>query len=106
LDNLVCAQQQRRWNRDTKGLRRFQVNQERELGRLLDCKIGGLGASQNLVNEECKLAIVQVKSTLLSHNRALRALYGIARGLSFWPMRTDVVVFNTLAIRGHSKRDH
>jgi hypothetical protein len=35
-----------------------------------------------------------------------RLLECIARGLFFWPMRTDVVVFNTLAIRGHSKWDH
>ena len=44
FDQLVCAQQQRLRNRQPEGLRGFQVDDQLELGGLLDREVGGAGA--------------------------------------------------------------
>ena len=48
FDHLVGAREQRRRNLEAECLRHDQVNDEVELGRLLDLKIGGLRPPQNL----------------------------------------------------------
>ena len=50
LDHLVRPRQHVRWNRQADLLRRFQIDDEFELRRLLDGQIGGLGALENLVD--------------------------------------------------------
>jgi hypothetical protein len=50
LDHLVGARGKRRRHVEAECLRHDQVNDEVELGRLLDRKIGGLHPPQNLVD--------------------------------------------------------
>ena len=45
LDHLVCAQEQRLWNREAKRFGSFEIDHELESGGLLDRQIGGVGAS-------------------------------------------------------------
>jgi hypothetical protein len=47
LDHLVSAHQKCFWNRQAKRLRRFQVYNQLEFGRLLDRSVGGLVAFEN-----------------------------------------------------------
>jgi hypothetical protein len=49
LDDLIRPRQQRRREREAECLGGLQINDELELRRLLDWKVGGLGAFQNLV---------------------------------------------------------
>jgi hypothetical protein len=51
LDHLVGADKDRAAHRDTERLRSFHIDHQFKLGRLLDRKIGRLGALQNLVYE-------------------------------------------------------
>src|SRR5713101_3479590 len=50
LDDLIRPQQERLRNREPDGLRRLEVDDQLELGRLLDGQVGRLGALQDLVN--------------------------------------------------------
>jgi hypothetical protein len=53
LDHLIGAREQRRWHLEAERLRGLEIDDQLELGRLLDRKIGGFGALQNLVNVSC-----------------------------------------------------
>src|SRR5215813_4039839 len=48
LDDLVRTAQHRLRDRQAKGLRRLEVDDQLELGGLLDWQISGLGSSQDL----------------------------------------------------------
>ena len=50
LDHLVGPQQHRLRNRQPEGLRRLEVDDQLELGGLLDGEIGRLGALEDLVH--------------------------------------------------------
>ena len=50
LDNLICAQHQRRRDREAESPRSLEVDDELELRRLLDGKVRGLRALQNSIN--------------------------------------------------------
>src|SRR5262245_55679263 len=50
LDDLVGSQQERRWDCESKCLRRLHVDHELELSRLLDGEMSGLRALENPVN--------------------------------------------------------
>jgi hypothetical protein len=47
---VICPQQQRRRDREAEGFSGLEVENEIELGWLLDRKIDRLGALQNLLN--------------------------------------------------------
>src|SRR5215831_7117150 len=49
FDHLICPREQRGRDGQAKGLRSLHVDDQLELGRLLDRKISWLGASENLV---------------------------------------------------------
>jgi hypothetical protein len=51
FDQLVCARKQRRRDRQPKRLGDLDVNDQRELCRLLDGEVGGLGPLQDLVQD-------------------------------------------------------
>ena len=51
-DDLVRAREQRRRDREPERLRCLEVDHQLELGRLLDGKITGLGACEDLVDED------------------------------------------------------
>jgi hypothetical protein len=51
LDHLVSAGEQRRWHGDAKRLRGLQIDDQLELGRLLDRQVGRLRSPEYLVNE-------------------------------------------------------
>src|SRR3979409_1016370 len=50
LDNLVRPAQQGVWDREAEGLGRLEVDDQLELRWLLDGKVAGLGAFENLVH--------------------------------------------------------
>src|SRR5262245_64411718 len=50
LDHLIRSRQHVRWDCQTDLLRRVQINDEFEFGRLLHREIGGLGALKDFVN--------------------------------------------------------
>ena len=50
FDYLVGAGEQRRWDFQPEYFSGFKVDDQLELGRLLDRQIGRLGPPQNLVN--------------------------------------------------------
>src|SRR5215813_10679813 len=50
LDDFVRALQQRRGDREAKGLRSLEVDDQLELGGLLDWQVGGFRAFQDLVH--------------------------------------------------------
>src|SRR5436305_15225109 len=50
LDHLVGAGEQRRWHLDAERLRGREIDDEIELGRLLDRKLARLGTAQNLID--------------------------------------------------------
>src|SRR5262249_29632918 len=50
FDHLVGAGEQDRWQVDTNRFGGLDVDDERELGRLLDRQVGRLGALENLVH--------------------------------------------------------
>ncbi len=49
-DHSIRSHQHIRWNRQADLLRRFQVDNELELDRLLNGQVGGFPAFQNLVH--------------------------------------------------------
>src|SRR6266446_5649947 len=53
FDDLIRTNQQRLRNRQAERLRRLQVDDEFELRGLLDGKVGGLGALEDLIDEVC-----------------------------------------------------
>src|SRR5262245_55729579 len=50
FDHLIRPRQQRRWDGEAERLRGLEVDDKLELGRLLDGKIGGLSAVEDLVH--------------------------------------------------------
>jgi hypothetical protein len=50
LDRLIRPQQQRRVDREVKGLGALEIDHELELGGLLDGKVGGFRTLEDLVN--------------------------------------------------------
>ena len=64
LDHLVGAGEQRRRHFQANRLRHDQVNDEVELGRLLDRKIGGLRPPQNLVDQVAGAPLKSMKATV------------------------------------------
>src|SRR5207245_2196042 len=67
FDHLVRSQQQRRRDRQAERLRRLEVDDQLELRRLLDGKVGGLGASKDLVYVTGDTAIEFSKHRSVSH---------------------------------------
>jgi hypothetical protein len=61
---LVGAGEQRRRHFQANRLRHDQVNDEVELGRLLDRKIGGLRPAQNLVDQIAGTPLKSMKATV------------------------------------------
>src|SRR5262249_5992621 len=57
FDDLIRPQQQRRWDREAKGLGGLEVDDQFELRRLLDGEVGRLGALEDLVHEICRSAV-------------------------------------------------
>src|SRR5262245_10639128 len=57
IDHLVRSEQERLRYRQPQSLRGLQIDDELELGRLLDGQIRGLGASEDLVDVGCRAAI-------------------------------------------------
>src|SRR5438094_1074538 len=57
FDDLIRPQQQRLWNRQPKSLRGLEVDDEFELGWLLDGKVGGLRALEDLVHIDRRTSI-------------------------------------------------
>src|SRR5437879_9730897 len=55
LNNLIRPQQQRRRDRQAKRLGRLEIDHQLVLRRLLDWKIGRLGALQDLINVSRRL---------------------------------------------------
>jgi hypothetical protein len=64
FDHLVGAREQRRRHFQANRLRHDQVNDEVELGRLLDRKIGGLRPPQNLVDQVAGAPLKSMKATV------------------------------------------
>ena len=64
LDHLVGAGEQRRRHFQANRLRHDQVNDEVELGRLLDRKLGGLRPPQNLVDQVAGAPLKSMKATV------------------------------------------
>ena len=64
LDHLVAAGEQRRRHFQANRFRHDQVNDEVELGRLLDRKIGGLRPPQNLVDQIAGAPLKSMKATV------------------------------------------
>ena len=64
FDHLVGAREQRRRHVEAERLRHDQVNDEVELGRLLDRKIGGLRPPQNLVDQVAGAPLKSMKATV------------------------------------------
>jgi hypothetical protein len=64
FDHLVGAGEQRRRNFDAERSRRDRVDDEVELGRLLDRKIGGLRLPQNLVDQVVGAPLKSMKATV------------------------------------------
>ena len=50
LDNVVSAQQQRLRDRQAEGLRGSHIDDQLELGRLLDGQVAGLRAPEDLIH--------------------------------------------------------
>src|ERR1700688_4901916 len=67
LDHLIRAQQQRLRDRDAERLRGLEVDDEFKLGGLLDGKVPGLGALENLVDVCSDKAIEFSKHWSVSH---------------------------------------
>ena len=53
LDHLIRPLQERRRDRQAKRLGGLQVDDQLKLGHLLDGEIGGLGAAEDLVHDDC-----------------------------------------------------
>src|SRR5713101_4838135 len=53
MNHLIRAPQHRRRDRQPERLRGLEVNDQLELGRLLDGQVAGLGAFENLVDKLC-----------------------------------------------------
>jgi hypothetical protein len=53
LEYLVRQHEKARGDREPKGLSGFEINGQMVFCRLLDGDVGGLGASQNLVYQDC-----------------------------------------------------
>ncbi len=51
LDELIGKREQCRWHGEAKHLRRFQIDHQFELGRLLDGQFRRLGPLQDFINE-------------------------------------------------------
>jgi hypothetical protein len=64
FDHLVGAGEQRRRHFQANRLRHEQVNDEVELGLLLDRKIGGLRPPQNLVDQVAGAPLKSMKATV------------------------------------------
>ena len=64
FNHLVGAGEQRRRHVEAERLRHDQVNDEVELGRLLDRKIGGLRPPQNLVDQVAGAPLKSMKATV------------------------------------------
>ena len=62
VDELVCAQQYRLWNRDANRLRGFQIHDELQLPGLLHRKIAWLRAFEDLVHVDRGLPVISVIS--------------------------------------------
>jgi hypothetical protein len=58
LDHLVRSRQHARWNREADLLRRFQVDNELKLGRLLDRQVSGIGTLQDLIYVSCGATVL------------------------------------------------
>jgi len=67
FDDLIRSQQQRRWNGEAEGFGGLQVDDELELGRLLDWQIGGLGALENSVHKLGGAAVEVPKVRAVGH---------------------------------------
>jgi PAS domain-containing protein len=52
LDHLIGPLQERRRDRQAEGFGGFEVDDQFDLGRLLDWQVGGFGALQDLVDED------------------------------------------------------
>jgi hypothetical protein len=50
LNHLVGAAKQRRWDFEAKGPRRLEIDDQFEMGRLLDWEVGWPGTLQDFVN--------------------------------------------------------
>ena len=61
FDHLIGAREQRRWHSHAECLGGLQVDNERELRRLLDRKVGGLGAFENTIDIGRRLAELRNK---------------------------------------------
>ena len=66
FDHLVGAQQERLWDLQTERLGSRKIDDEIELGRLLDRDVGRLRAAQNLIHESCRTAENLGATNLLS----------------------------------------
>ena len=64
FDHLVGAGEQRRRHFQANRLRHDQVNDEVELGRLLDRDVGSLGPAQNLVDIVTGAPLKSMKATV------------------------------------------
>src|SRR6266540_4534470 len=77
FDDLICSHSQRWWNRQSDGPRGLHVDDQFELGGLLNRKIARPSSLQNPVNEFCRLAEV------LSPTRSVRHQGTFARSPVF-----------------------
>src|SRR5262245_4623002 len=77
FNNLVRPQQQRRRDGEAKGLRGFQIDDQLELGRLLDREVGGFRALEDLVDVRCRASPQLVGVGAVRHEAT--SLYVFAR---------------------------
>ena len=76
LDHLIRPQEDRLRDREPKGLRGLQVDHELEFGGLLDGKVGGLGALQDLVHVKGGAPKQLGKARPIGHEAPATALCG------------------------------
>ena len=65
FDYLVGAGEQRRWHGEVERLSSLEIDDQLELGRLLDRKIGRISTFQNLIDKGCRATEQMVRAGLL-----------------------------------------
>ena len=75
LDDLVGAGKDRWRDREAESLRGLQIDDQLEIGRLLDRQIGGLGATEDLTGVNADVVICLRKDRPIANQPAIRDVF-------------------------------
>ena len=78
FNHLVGANEQRRWHSDAESLRRFEVDDQFNVGRKLDRQVGGLGAFQYSVHVVRRTMVAPIQIDAVADKAARIDMLAIA----------------------------